>query len=84
MFFVDIQQKKSELDEPPEALSPRRRLRATHRLRPCRRSGAAAGRRLAKRSHLAARDFGSDDATISEDLYEVLLAYQQLRRCEAA
>ncbi len=30
------------------------------------------------------RDFGSDDATISEDLYEVLLAYQQLRRCEAA
>jgi hypothetical protein len=29
-------------------------------------------------------DFASDEASISNDLYEVLLAYQQLRRCEAA
>ena len=29
-------------------------------------------------------DFASDEVTISSDLYEVLLAYQQLRRCEAA
>ncbi len=30
------------------------------------------------------RDFGGDEAVVSADLYEVLLAYQQLRRCEAA
>ena len=30
------------------------------------------------------RDFGGDSVRVSSDLYEVLLAYQQLRRCEAA
>lgn len=30
------------------------------------------------------RDFGRDSVRVSSDLYEVLLAYQQLRRCEAA
>ena len=30
------------------------------------------------------RDFGGDGVRVSADLYEVLLAYQQLRRCEAA
>jgi hypothetical protein len=29
------------------------------------------------------RDFGDDDVTISSDLYEVLLAYRQLRRPSA-
>lgn len=29
-------------------------------------------------------DFRSDEVSVSEDLYEVLLAYHQLRRCEAA
>lgn len=30
------------------------------------------------------RDFGGDSVRVSADLYEVLLAYQQLRRCDAA
>lgn len=30
------------------------------------------------------RDFSKDEVSVSEDLYEVLLAYHQIRRCEAA
>ncbi|QDV67453.1 hypothetical protein Poly24_11530 [Rosistilla carotiformis] len=30
------------------------------------------------------RDFCKDEVSVSEDLYEVLLAYHQIRRCEAA
>ncbi|MEZ6088126.1 MAG: hypothetical protein R3C05_08910 [Pirellulaceae bacterium] len=30
------------------------------------------------------RDFCRDEVSVSEDLYEVLLAYHQIRRCEAA
>lgn len=30
------------------------------------------------------KDFGGDQIHVSGDLYEILLAYQQLRRCDAA
>ena len=30
------------------------------------------------------RDFSRDEVCVSEDLYEVLLAYHQMRRCDAA
>ena len=30
------------------------------------------------------QDFRQDEVAVSEDLYEVLLAYHQIRRCDAA
>lgn len=30
------------------------------------------------------QDFQKDEVAVSEDLYEVLLAYHQIRRCDAA